>query len=145
MSAKQIKNNQPIKLQQWKKRIVCFKFIYSFLVAELPQQAVLNKLKDELSSLNDGDVFRLIFFCIQNKEYFTKIIKDNLKPSWSLERLNFVDLAIVYLSLSEFFCWKLDKRIVIDQAIITAKKYSEKNAYRFINYLLDKILIQKYA
>jgi transcription termination factor NusB len=30
---------------------------------------------------------------------------------------------------------------VIDQAVINAKKYGDKNSYKFVNAILDKILI----
>jgi transcription termination factor NusB len=34
----------------------------------------------------------------------------------------------------------LEKKVSIDQAIVNAKNYSEKNSYKFINAILDKIL-----
>jgi transcription termination factor NusB len=34
-----------------------------------------------------------------------------------------------------------DKKIVIDQAIVNAKNYSEANSYKFVNAILDKIIV----
>jgi transcription termination factor NusB len=41
---------------------------------------------------------------------------------------------------SEANALKIDKKIIIDQAIITTKKYSEPNDYKFINAILDNII-----
>jgi transcription termination factor NusB len=34
----------------------------------------------------------------------------------------------------------MDKKIIIDQAIVNAKNYSSENMYKFINSILDKVL-----
>jgi transcription termination factor NusB len=34
----------------------------------------------------------------------------------------------------------MDKKIIIDQAVINAKNYSDPNSYKFVNAILDKII-----
>jgi transcription termination factor NusB len=48
--------------------------------------------------------------------------------------------AILFSAYSESKTLGIDKKIIIDQAIVTTKKYSELNDYRFINAILDKII-----
>ncbi|MBO6041644.1 hypothetical protein J6P52_00460 [bacterium] len=43
-------------------------------------------------------------------------------------------------ALGEYNILHTNKRIIIDQTLITAKRYSNPNAYKYINAILDKIL-----
>lgn len=59
--------------------------------------------------------------------------------NWKIERLNKVDLIILRIAIFEltFKEDKLDKRIIIDEAIILAKGYGSDKSYKFVNGLLD--------
>jgi transcription termination factor NusB len=54
-----------------------------------------------------------------------------------------VDKAILLTAISEFKSIKIDAKIIIDQALVTAKYYGEQNSSGYINAILDKILISK--
>jgi N utilization substance protein B len=36
----------------------------------------------------------------------------------------------------------IPKKVVIDQAVINAKNYGEPNSYKFVNAILDKIIVE---
>ncbi|MBQ4209025.1 hypothetical protein II654_01140 [bacterium] len=49
--------------------------------------------------------------------------------------------AILCLAYCEFFCLKLPKAIVIDQALVTCDHYSRSEDKSFLNAILDKLLV----
>lgn len=128
-------------LTQWEKRVVSFKFIYSCLVSELNQKEMLEKYNIEIKQLNNDYVNSIIFFFVSNKEKLFSQIKNLLQANWTIERLNLIDLSIVCSTISESNVHYVDKKILIDQAVITAKKYGDQNSYKFVNSILDKILV----
>ncbi len=52
--------------------------------------------------------------------------------------LNLMDKAIIQFGLNEILLGKLDRAVVIDEAIRLANKFSSPNAYKLINAVLDK-------
>ncbi len=79
---------------------------------------------------------------IQNKkEEIDALIKKNL-VGYTIDRLNYVDLAIVRNSVFEMMFTDLPKEISINEAVNLTKQYSnldDDSAKRFNNRLLDNI------
>ena len=69
-----------------------------------------------------------------------KQIFQNNMPNWSFDRLNVVEQAILLMSYTHKQNENSDKRIIIDIAIRLAKKYLDKDDYKFVNAILDKVL-----
>ncbi|MCF0217825.1 MAG: hypothetical protein HUJ42_02145 [Malacoplasma sp.] len=137
------KNNKEDKqFSQWKKRVACFRFIYSSLVMNWSDAEIKTEFQADFAKSSDNFTNKVIAFFIKNKNQIAFKINSLLKEEWSYDRLNLVDVAILMEAVCEFFAHKIDRKIIIDQAIITAKKYSEQKAYKFINYLLDKLLVE---
>ena len=67
---------------------------------------------------------------------------EEVAQNWSLERMAVVDLNILRLAAFELmYCQeKIPARVTLNEAIEIAKKYSVKEASRFVNGILDKIL-----
>jgi transcription termination factor NusB len=57
-----------------------------------------------------------------------------------LERIPQVDKAILMAAYAEFKTLNIDRKIVIDQAIVTTKHFADPNATKYINAILDKII-----
>lgn len=129
-------------LTQWKKRIACFRFIYSTLIMNLGDKDCVLKFNEELSEIKDKDIAKVIAFYIKNKQNIKSRIKPLLKEEWNIDRLNKVDLAIIMEAFCEFHTLDIDKKVIIDQAIITSKRYSEDKSYKFINFILDRLLVK---
>ena len=70
----------------------------------------------------------------QNFESLTQKIKDNLK-NITIERVYKLDLALIYLAMVEF-CFDTPKKVVINEVLELAKKYSTDKSYKFINGFL---------
>lgn len=62
---------------------------------------------------------------------------------WTFDRLNRVEQAILLLSYVHFFYVEpgVDKGIVIDVAIKLSKEFLEDNDYKFVNAILDNVLV----
>jgi len=75
---------------------------------------------------------------IANEDKYIEEISKHLRK-WSFNRLNYVDQAILLESTSELKQGLNDKNITIDEAIKIAKKYSDDDAYKYINGVLDNL------
>lgn len=63
-------------------------------------------------------------------------------PKWNFDRLNAVERAILLMSYAHYRYSdeKTDKKIIIDRAVRLAKKYLDKDDYKFVNGVLDNTL-----
>jgi len=61
-------------------------------------------------------------------------------PKWSFDRLNLVEQAILLMSYTHKQVEKSDKSIIINIAVKLAKKFLDKDDYKFVNGILDKVL-----
>ncbi len=76
---------------------------------------------------------------IDNLNEIDSIISSAAK-GWSIERMAKVDLAILRLAVYELkFSSLTPKKVVINEAVELAKKFSSDNAPSFINGVLGKI------
>jgi transcription termination factor NusB len=64
---------------------------------------------------------------------------------WTFDRLNRVEQALLLLSYTQFFYVDktVDKAALINVAVILAKKYLDAADYKFVNAILDKVLIRE--
>ena len=68
-----------------------------------------------------------------------KIFQEKM-PKWQFDRLNLVEQAILIMSFTHKETQSADKKIVINIAVKLAKKFLEKDDYKFVNGILDKVL-----
>ena len=61
-------------------------------------------------------------------------------PKWQFDRLNLVEQAILIMSYTHKQTQNEDKSIIINIAIKLSKKFLEKDDYKFVNGILDKVL-----
>lgn len=60
---------------------------------------------------------------------------------WGLARLSFVDKSILRLSVYQMlFCEEIPSKVVINEAIELAKKFSTDKSSSFVNGVLDAVL-----
>ncbi len=122
-------------LKQWEKRVIAFQMIYVYIVREKEDKSFASKYENV-----DDDVLKIVDYAIQNLDDIVNKIIPYIKKGWTWNRLLNVDKAILVEAVAEKFTFNTDKNIIIDQAVLTAKNYSDENSYKFINYILDKIL-----
>lgn len=130
-----LKNNT-----QWKKRVNLFRLIYAFLQTNNSEQEIINNIDDdEIGGETFVEQRKILKNIIDNFDKYKEIVNNNLK-NWSFDRISDVDKALFLCALGEYNVLHTNKRIIIDQTLITAKRYSNPNAYKYINAILDKIL-----
>jgi len=80
-------------------------------------------------------------------EHLTEIDEriENHLVNWEMNRVSKVSLAILRIILAQglFFDEKIDAAILIDEAILLAKQYDSSESQRFMNGILDEILVQQ--
>jgi transcription antitermination factor NusB len=65
----------------------------------------------------------------------------NSAKKWGLARLSFVDKSILRLATYQLkFCQDIPAKVVINEAIEMAKKFSTEKSPAFVNGVLDNIL-----
>ena len=118
-------NNQDLK------EILAYAFDCNQEVEELYQNYLdsFNEMIDIISSI------------LNNLEAVDSLIKEKL-VGYTIERLNYTDRAIVRLATYEFLYTSTPKNIIIDEAILITKEYSNLDdglQSRFNNRLLNDI------
>lgn len=70
-------------------------------------------------------------------------LDDRYKPflsNWRFERVGVSTKLILRFATWEFLHTDIDSRIVINEAVELAKRFAEKDAYKFVNGILDRLL-----
>ncbi len=86
----------------------------------------------------DSFILTLIQGVIDQRDELDVQIKPYLK-NWKLERLGCCTRLILRMSLWELQNTDTAMSIVINEAVELAKKFAEKDAYKFINGILDEM------
>jgi N utilization substance protein B len=72
----------------------------------------------------------------------TKIIDQKISksaPSWPIEKLNHIDLAVLRLAIYELMLQETPPKVVIDEAVELAKEFGSENSGPFVNGVLGAI------
>ena len=125
-------------LKQWEKRIIIFQYIYPCL---MKHDFNFNNIPDEIK--NDQDIYNVVKYALNNFSEIKKIIVSNLNENWNWDRVSEIDLSIIISAYSEYQFIKIFRKIIIDQAVVTSKNYSDEKSYKFINFILDRMLNAK--
>ena len=91
----------------------------------------------ELDILMDGEIFHTTLEVISQRDQLDTIIKP-LLANWRLERIGLCTKLILRMSIWELKETETASSIVINEAIELTKCFSEKDAYRFVNGVLDE-------
>ena len=99
---------------------------------------VLKELKQTQKSLNTDEVAKIVKNIKSFEQKFIEIIGkfSNIPTS----RIGEIELSILYLALYEISQSKLDKPIIINEAIKLAKKFGQNSSHKFINAVLDQVI-----
>ncbi|MBQ1507783.1 MAG: transcription antitermination protein NusB [Erysipelotrichaceae bacterium] len=74
---------------------------------------------------------------LHEQDYIAEI--SPLLKKWTFDRLNLVDQAILLDAVSEYRLGIANRNIVIDEALNIAHTYSDEEAYKYINGVLDRL------
>lgn len=124
-------------------RELAFKAIYGMEVQKEHTNEQLDLFLED-NEINESDAIEYIksvFNGIEtNKEEILKMISDNLKRDWTIERISKVNLAILEIAIFEIKYNELPFKIVINEAVEIAKKYGDEAAPLFVNGVLASIV-----
>lgn len=82
----------------------------------------------------------VIIKSLKNLNEISDVFQAEMK-TWKFSRLNTLERAILITSYTEVKMLEdIDRKIAIDVAIRLAKKYLDKDDYKFVNAILDKVL-----
>ena len=125
----------------WKKRVNFFRLVYAYLQTHKPANELIQDA--ELVNPNEAGVDQqaLLEDAIKHYDEYANEVAQYLKSGWTFDRISDVEKALFLCALSEFNVLHTDKNVIIDQTIITCKKYDNPNSYKFVNAILDKLLV----
>ncbi len=128
-------------------RVLAFQKIYSIDINQSAMDDIFDifTIEDKGLDIENESIksfySSLVNGTFNNLEYIDNLIRD-ISWNWSLDRMDKVDLAILRMGVYslKFQNFENSKRVLIDEAILIAKKYGSKNSDKFINGILDALL-----
>ena len=79
----------------------------------------------------------------EKSEELEENISKNLKKDWTLERISKINIALLKLAIYEIKYTDTPFKVVINEVVDLAKKYSEETAPAFINGVLASVVAEK--
>ena len=121
-----------------KTRELVIQALYQKTISGDSNTKVLKELKQTQKGLNTEKVGEIVKDIKSLEHKFIDIISkfSNIPTS----RIGEIELSILYLALYEISESKLDKPIIINEAIKLAKKFGQNSSHKFINAVLDKAI-----
>ncbi len=120
-------------------RDLAFKIIFESLFNEKPfNEEIISELKEK-----DKPFFLDLF---QNYENNKKFIQDNVKKhliGFNLDRVYKIDLALLYLAVTEIEFIKTPEAIVVNEVLEISKVYSTEKSPKFLNGVLSSYIKDK--
>lgn len=97
---------------------------------------------EKLSQSEESMTFAkwLVDTTISHKESYQQLIEKYLKKGWTFERLGVMEKAIMLIATCELLESDLPKTIVINEAVVNAKKFCDDDSYKYINGVLGHII-----
>ena len=95
---------------------------------EIEDEAIKEYLKD------------ILFGVIENEERINNLIKENRKENWDISRISKINLSLLKIAIYEMIYSKIPYKVVINEVVELAKKYSDEQAQSFINGVLASIV-----
>jgi len=97
---------------------------------EITDAATIGYVKTAVKNINE------------KKAELEEIITKNLKKDWTLERISKINIALLKLAIYEIKYTETPFKVVINEVVDLAKKYSEETAPSFINGVLASIVAE---
>ena len=123
-----------------------FRLIYSMEIQKNmdDEQVKLFLQENEIEEKSEISYVEEVFNGIkENKEEIARLIENNLKEKWSMNRISRIDLAILEVAIFELIYSKLPYKVAINEAVELAKKYGDDNSKSFVNGILASIVKEK--
>ena len=118
-------------------RVYAFKMIFSTLF-ESDLTDTMENFQENFSDKDKEFAENILKEFTENKPTLQEELKTNLE-NYELDRIYKVDLALIYLGMTEIKYIKTPKPVVIHEVVEIAKKFSTENSQKFVHGVLAKI------
>ena len=98
---------------------------------EITDEKVVSYLKDIKQGIED------------NKAEIERLIENNLKENWSLNRISKINLSLIEIAIYEMVYKNIPYKVAINEVVELAKKYADDAAPMFINGILASVVKEK--
>ena len=132
----------PTRNQEHELIMIC---IYDALIySEMDEEFSLEDVMEGVYMEQYSDIpyfsKEIIIKSLSNVNEIKSVFQVNM-PKWNFDRLNALERAILLMSYTHYKSTEgAQKAVVIDRAVRLAKKYLDKDDYKFVNAILDKTL-----
>lgn len=130
-------------MEEMTRRELAFCYIYSQEIQKQNSKAQVKIFLDSLEIENNRDreyVKDSAQAIKEHNEDISKLIEENLKTGWTIDRISTVDLSLLKLAIYEINYLKTPYKIIINEIVNMAKKYGEENSGSFVNGVLASIV-----
>ncbi|HJY62846.1 MAG TPA: transcription antitermination factor NusB [Ignavibacteria bacterium] len=116
--------------------------LYAFELTKDPIEQIKQMQLHDISKQDDlSFINKMVDNTIVNGLEYEETIKETV-DNWDMERIALIDSIIIKMCMSEFICFDdIPTKVSINEAIDIAKEFSTKNSGKFVNGVLDAILI----
>lgn len=99
----------------------------------------VNEVIKENLKIDNEFVKEMVFGILTYQNDLDRLANKYLN-NWTIDRLGNTDIAILRMGIYELLYTNTPKVVVINEAIVLAKKYSDDEIVKMINAVLDKVL-----
>lgn len=106
-------------------------------------EEIVSSLMDLPYEECDYFVKAAVIFSLKHQQEIIAVFTEHMR-NWTFDRLNRVEQAILLLSYVHYFYIdpEVDRAVVINIAVRLSKDYLGDKDYRFVNAILDKVLVR---
>jgi len=127
-----------------KAREIVLQSLYEAEFSDSPCEEILGNQARRRASGDETIQYARRLFCktLENKAHLDDIIRAALE-NWEMDRVSLVDKNILRFALCEILYFPdVPPKVIVNEAIEVAHKYSSEDAGRFVNGILDRFLKQ---
>jgi transcription antitermination protein NusB len=131
----------PINRRKIREKVM--QVLYAYELSDDPIEKVKNTLLEDIREDRESYKFGsdLISNVLENQESLDERIKKQA-DNWESERIALIDKILLRMSIAEFLYFPdIPPKVSINEAIEIAKKFSTENSGKFVNGILDGILL----
>lgn len=118
--------------------------IYQYVLIGTNEEEVIMYLNSDKNFMKDKDEYSyclsFILKVIDNYEIYREKLIPLLKKEWTIDRLSKMELSILLVATCELLDEKMNKEVVINEAVELSKKYCDDTSYKFVNGILNSLV-----
>ncbi len=133
-----------MKARRREVRVKAMQVLYAYEISREPIEYLITSITGDLVENKEQYVFvEQIIYKVLNHITELDTIISNHAENWELERFALIDKILLRMSICELLYFpEIPPKVSINEAIEIAKRYSTDNSGKFINGLLDRILME---